>query len=505
MNLITEIVYNKLSHHYSIKKSWPFKNAILKSPLLYAGGFLKEHYLYVMTASDINKQKKLPANLAIICLGDLELDETMIDLMCVPENTDLRTLFNDVQNIFTEYDEWDDLLNDLSYDYDGIKNILIASRSVLNGTLVIADVFFNIVAYTKDFLRNDEYIDASEPHRAPPNIIKILLEDSELTQLEALTEVFIYHDYNHGTSLCFNIFKNQQYYARLMLLKENFDYQQEHFFLLEHIGKKLNRIFAQVSTFSLPVPIYNNLRLVINDLLGEQHFDLSVIKQSLEKVDWLIDQDYQFIYIKPYFQNQHFPNAAYLCSQLEQMWPNSCANEMDGNIVVVINVTLGTTPNTLFRDLAVFLRDGLFKAGISRCFNGILNLKSGYHQAVSALEIGNIKNEMFWYYQFDDYILDFIITNSVNLISSESLCHHGLLTLIRFDEEKHTDYYNTLKTFMTEKYNSTHAAEKLYIHRTTLIDRIVKIQEIGKINLDDWNQRIQLMLSFEILEHNKPK
>lgn len=64
---------------------------------------------------------------------------------------------------------------------------------------------------------------------------------------------------------------------------------------------------------------------------------------------------------------------------------------------------------------------------------------------------------------------------------------------------KNTEYYKTLYALIFHKYNTSHAANALFIHRTTLISRLTKIFEISNIDLDDYDTRLYLMISFYIL------
>jgi DNA-binding PucR family transcriptional regulator len=66
--------------------------------------------------------------------------------------------------------------------------------------------------------------------------------------------------------------------------------------------------------------------------------------------------------------------------------------------------------------------------------------------------------------------------------------------------EDNSELYLTLKTFFELKYNGSHAAEKLCIHRTTFFYRLKKIKQLTNINLDDFQERSYLMFSFLLLD-----
>lgn len=75
----------------------------------------------------------------------------------------------------------------------------------------------------------------------------------------------------------------------------------------------------------------------------------------------------------------------------------------------------------------------------------------------------------------------------------------GLVRLIRYDADHGTNYTTSLRTFVEEKYSVTHTADKLYVHRTTLLKHLKKIDEISGMDLDDWKTRLHLCLSLQFI------
>ncbi|WKY43379.1 helix-turn-helix domain-containing protein [Eubacteriaceae bacterium ES2] len=69
---------------------------------------------------------------------------------------------------------------------------------------------------------------------------------------------------------------------------------------------------------------------------------------------------------------------------------------------------------------------------------------------------------------------------------------------MEYDEKEQAELYLTLKTFFEEKYNGSHTADKLSIHRTTFFYRLKKFEGLIGIHLDDFDHRIYLMLSFAL-------
>jgi sugar diacid utilization regulator len=189
-----------------------------------------------------------------------------------------------------------------------------------------------------------------------------------------------------------------------------------------------------------------------------------------------------------------------ICNQLDLLFPESCTVILDHVAVMVMNTTKNNDykEGSLHQKLSIFLRENTFKAGISNPVPDFFHLQTAYLEASAALEIGNRKNSTFWYYYFSDYVLDYIINKSSQEIPRNYLSHPAIQKLQEHDLQCGTEYYITLKAYFECQYNSTHAAETLYIHRTTFISRLEKIIAITKLDLNDWNTRLHLMISFTL-------
>ncbi|MBQ7535840.1 MAG: PucR family transcriptional regulator ligand-binding domain-containing protein [Stomatobaculum sp.] len=68
----------------------------------------------------------------------------------------------------------------------------------------------------------------------------------------------------------------------------------------------------------------------------------------------------------------------------------------------------------------------------------------------------------------------------------------SLERLLSRDRTKKTEYVDTLRVFLTENGNTSRAAERLFIHRHTLLNRLESIREICGIDLKNYYTRMSL-------------
>ena len=92
--------------------------------------------------------------------------------------------------------------------------------------------------------------------------------------------------------------------------------------------------------------------------------------------------------------------------------------------------------------------------------------------------------------------VSYIRSHSMEDDELQSLLHPDAMFLIEYDRNNHTLYANTLYWFLLFSCNYTDAANKLHLHRNTLIYRINRIENLVSANFSDVSEREFLLLSF---------
>jgi len=175
------------------------------------------------------------------------------------------------------------------------------------------------------------------------------------------------------------------------------------------------------------------------------------------------------------------------------------------NILIINNLSLSKPADNrdFLSRLAPLIRDYTCKAGISDPFNGLLNLKIHHLQALKALEIGQKQKPDFWYYQFADFKLSYLRSKLTEDFPSVMLLPAGFQTLLKSDLKNRTEYLKTLSAYLEQGNNISAAAESLFIHRTTFIRRLERIETLSKLNLSDPQTIFWIGLSLFMLQEKQ--
>jgi PucR family transcriptional regulator, proline-responsive transcriptional activator len=134
------------------------------------------------------------------------------------------------------------------------------------------------------------------------------------------------------------------------------------------------------------------------------------------------------------------------------------------------------------------------KIGIGNAYAKLSEMKKSLKEAEQALKIAKLSYEEKACYHFKDLDIYSLILGVEDVQLLENYYQKMLGQLLEHDRINSSSLVSTLETFINESGNLSASAEKLYIHRNTLIYRINKIEEITSVDL----REIKEMMKFEI-------
>ena len=241
----------------------------------------------------------------------------------------------------------------------------------------------------------------------------------------------------------------------------------------------------------------------MNMLQNEQSSDEQWKKAAFEN-NWKITDQLQLVQFRSNTRYAKNVYTDYLSAEIENQWQGCVCLNYRERLLMLINLDQFKSVNdkNFYLQLPYFLRDSLLVAGISRVFGNMADLRAAYQQTEIALDFGTRDEPMFWTYRFDDYAFAYLLKNSTGIFETHQICSEKLLALRQYDAEKHTEYYQTLLIFFDCRLNAAAAAKKLYIHRSSFLNRLERIEELFKINFASNDELLYLGLSMLILERN---
>lgn len=495
MKLSANILLEQLSDYIICSKCDDFSNDLsLNRPEHYINQkILLSNHLYITSALTLSDSITVEPSSCIICVGKPSEEYFMknLSILCISDNVNILSLFNIVQTIYDRYDDWDKHMQNLVNSYSDLQDFIDVSETIFKNPIYFSDADYRIVAESHNNPLNIKY--SYMPEKCINNLKDNLIYEK---MWQSGVPTISYHDYRH---LSIVVKSNGRFVLFISIMEASNPFRTSDSVLLQYMSDYVLLHYEQNLVHSENV--YSSLDYFLKQNLNKEQVSEEAFDKALTLFNWKINNTYCVCYIELTETEIRYNMIKYKYSQIEKLFSYAAVVfEYNGNIVIVINLSLLDNPKTTEANLCSILRSSNLKAGKSREFNNINNLRNYYIQAFSALELGKNEGDNLNFYEFENYCLQYMIKNSYQNLIPESICPSGLIQMNEYDKVHNTQYVLTLRTYFEEKFNATHAAKKLYIHRTTFLDRLERIRKFIRMDLDDSQTCLHLMLSLEIMK-----
>ncbi len=271
-------------------------------------------------------------------------------------------------------------------------------------------------------------------------------------------------------------------------------------YLLVHLAKYIQQMFEKYTV--LQGDISYTLDRLLSNILTDEAMDAASMESRFENFHWKESHTYFCMNIHVSTVDlQNLTVIRFICNRMEGLIKGSCAFLLEENIVVYVNLHYnGGTLSEAVETVEGFLQDSYLKAGISYEFSGLRSLKQYYLQSRVALEEGMKRYPLRWVNRFEDIALDYLLGKCTERLSPAVVCSPAVLMLKDYDREHRTEYYDTLRTYITCQMNAVKAAKELFIHRSTFLYRMSHIRDLIHLDLENPDQLLYLLLTYRLLE-----
>jgi len=422
------------------------------------------------------------------------------DLLVIKNLASEHDLFNEIQEIFAYYQDWEEESQNIISDSKDYQELISCAYRYFHIPISLVDnMFYMIGNETGNISRYEQCV---ENGQITIDVMNELISDPGFSKIESREDLFEYE--TDAQYYCKNFKIQGSFAGRLMVLCADDTIRPKSYFLAQQLTRYIESMLRIIGSFKTFHSEKDQMYSYLTDSLEMKSYPAAQIHQIYQNQGWSVRHRYVLIRFLPEHRYQKTLYAPYLISKLENYFP-SYSIEYHSSVVMLLNLTLyeEDEKENYHTRLSYILREGLMIAGISRIFIGCENLDIYYKQTVFALETGKKIDKYYWYFLFDNYALEYLLQNGTGIFQPEQICCRELLMLYEHDKKRQTDYVNTLKTYFAAGFNMTKAAELLFIHRSTFINRIERIREITKLNIEDKNTRLYLELSFRIISNQK--
>lgn len=238
---------------------------------------------------------------------------------------------------------------------------------------------------------------------------------------------------------------------------------------------------------------------VWREMLETGKADSVAATNMLLTLRWQVKQCYQVLCLRPlgYLYDAH--TMKYLAVELEKSFPQCIVVYRDGSLICLHNLSREEDADFQSR-FALFLRENLFRCGVSNEFHDFFDSRSFSEQAREALMLGERRDPSLWRYEYADYLYEAVLHHAAGDYPVDELCPPALRRLLAY-EAQHPEarLTETLYEYIACRFNAVQAAERMHMHRTTFIHHLRKVQQVAEFHLEDPREHLTVFLALSAL------
>ena len=506
MKLNADIIY------YNLKKTFPVEIIGYRSPELslsrpefYVEGndTFKSNHLYILTTDRISRRAVCERGSVIICTGEVPQMSYFYERCCfikVADKMDVFDLFNRIQNIYNKYDLWSDKLNQSLNHGASVEELIRLSEDIFENPILVLDSHFRFIARGGYEGLEDiaEVFEDSESDNLSMEALDKYLNERE--PLMHVREPMLLNILDTST-LSLNLFENDEYTGSISVEYRNRLHQESDIPLLKYLSESV--LSAMRKNSATIMTDRSITRKVFLDIINGFPID-TAHRKHLERIH--AGKTFLCLVIRINTRLAQIP-VEYIIAKVESVFRHSITFESRSDIISFIELPgsqdMDKAHSELEQQIDLLVGTMDLKVGISSYFNDPYSARIYYLQALGALENGTRIHPDDKFYNFRKYALNELILNAQNDLPLDTYYPDGLRRLISHDEESNTSYIETLRVYLNNNMAATKTAGDLFIHRSTLLERLDRINAILKEDLKDPDVRLQLMIILKALEIEK--
>ncbi len=465
--------------------------------------------LYLLRAELLEEGFPFTAKDSVLCLGlPPERRKNACSLLYTMQtHRSGFELVNAVNECFRYYRNWTDALQRALDDKSSPQTMAELSGKIFPGPIYAQGAFFRVICNylpesVPELLRNvnEEFYDIQPGMQLLPEEINTLISDPEYLRAAEAEGPTIYSGELYGyRTLFYNVVLHGIFVARVCIDEALRPFTPRDFALIQVFGDYLGRRLTDSEVYSYDRP--QELDEVLTGLLDHRLLPLKKIQRLLALLGWDEHDEYTCFTLR--LQSEETEDALEpLALQLARLVSQDVYILREDTVVFVFDLTkLRLMREQLYDMLLPHLRDNLMTAGVSTVFRDFKNLYYYYQQALIAEKIGRQQRPTQWYFRFEDFEMEYLLQKSVEGTLPEVLIPEGLKALIAYDRARGHNYTETLRLYLEHDRSIADTIRAGYMHRSTFLYQIGRINEILRMDLDNPEVRLLLRLAFRLINH----
>ncbi|MDD6282978.1 MAG: helix-turn-helix domain-containing protein [Oribacterium sp.] len=418
-------------------------------------------------------------------------------------------LYNDVHDYMHSFHIWLKQLDNVLYHNAGVGELLRLGAEKIDATLLLINAGFKEIAaiynpHVQDAIAQELHANGYLSFETIEMIHRESPVQSGVDWMQYVSSA------NNNYNMVHLIRYHDQLVARLIMTLNGPESDAYYGELLKILASYISKyMFTEAGADYSANAALGSL---VADLIEARLTDQKELNQRLKLVKLAVKRYYHLLMI-------HFERTAsnanvsipwnYIISQLEYIFPYSNITTYRGDIILMVKKRKRSS-RLQFNQLQLLeiLKQYNGYASIGNASEFLTSMPPIYHQIHDALRLArkiSPEKRIIYYEDYAMYeIVEMALSGEGAQLASQNpahLCNNELIALILYDQKYGTDLLNSLRAYLDCEGNTSQAAELLYIHRNTMLNKIHKITDVLGHDLSSTITRDRLKFSYYVLDY----
>lgn len=387
----------------------------------------------------------------------------------------------------------------------GIDYIIEKAATVFNNPVTLSDSSYKLLAYSKNVVHDPVWYDLISYGYNSYDIVRRFNEEKVIEKILQRDQPILV-DTGIGKEIrriLGKILIDGKLVAYIGIFESSTPFSPEDLDLADLLCNVLaNALEKDKKIASLTGRLHENLLI---DLLEGPPMDRLTLQGRLKAAMWNPKVFFQAICIPIDIQERAVFPLGHLRSYLERLSPLYRTVLWGDNLLLLINGDTFEELGEAWKSISQILKDHQLEGGVSFVFSPLKDLGTFYRQACEACRRGKMLGSMKNLHFYDQHFVNRLLEQWESQVNLMDYCHPGILKLYCHDQDHKSEYCQTLETYMDNACHLSRSAQRLFIHKNTMLHRMERIREISQITFQEEVDQFRLLLSLKIVAYLEEK
>lgn len=500
MRLNIDILRDHLPSTFQTKRYGPQnRTCSYARPMIYEGlDPMERGNLYLAPTELLEGQRPVPGT-AVVAIGTRlgrEWAQSGVEVLLITSGCTLIQLFNEVQRIYNSFDSWDEQLRtalEEEEDFQLKPIIELGCRQLKRGVSVsdraLCSFIRGICTTQADGKAKVTIFD--EPRAIDLEHGSMIREACQLERV--ITVPYVSAIVSDGNRYyCYNVYIMGTFSGCISIDDGGIPFRESDYPVmdcyLKYLEKGYSKYIYKYSQSNGSSRIAALQKLLSHRLLTASELAYFTLESG---------ENWRCFWLKESSQTKAYPKE-YMYAMINALMPGvGYATVVHDELMGLLRLRDDTAEETMEMFSNMVQRMGYY-GGVSNPFWNLNQVPDYLRQADYAAERGGGKKKPVA--GFSGYTLGYMLSACVGDMPLETLLSEGLLTLRTSDRDRGSEYLKTLDVYLKNEMNITRTADCLFIHRSSLIKRLDKIQRMLGNDLSKPNMRLYYRICLALME-----